>query len=312
MVSVILPVYNEEKIIGPLCARIKQSMSEVGEDFEVIFVNDGSTDRSVPEIETQHQIDKRVKLLSLSRNFGQQVAVTAGIDHASGDAVILMDCDMEDDPAAITSFIEHWRKGYDVVYAVREGRKESRWRRFGFGVFHWLNHLMSEIRMPSQAGLFCLMSRRSLGALARFPERNRYLPGLRFWVGFRQIGIPVPRPARYDRKARVGWRGLIRLSLNSLLSHSKLPLRLGTVLGFGMSALAVLFLSYVLYSKFISLRAIPGWASVVGLTLFFGGTQFIVLGILGEYVARIYDEVKMRPLYFVESTLGEIRQSRDR
>lgn len=312
MVSVVLPVYNEEKAIGPLCKGIKESISAVREDYEIIFVNDGSSDRSATEIAAQHRLDERVKLVNLSRNFGQQIAVTAGIEHASGDAVVLMDCDMQDDPAAIVSFVEHWRQGYDVVYAVRANRKESITKRVGFRFFHAVNHFMSEIHMPAEAGLFCLMSRRSLDAFARFQERNRYLPGLRFWVGFRQIGIPVSRLARYDGKARVNWRGLIRLSLNSLLSYSKLPLRLATMLGFAMSGFAVAFASFVLYSKFVSLRAIPGWASIVSLTLFFGGTQFLVLGVLGEYIARIYDEVKMRPLYFVESTLGDLQQKRVR
>ena len=303
-VSFVLPVYNEADGLRLICQGIQDAMAGVGHEYEIVFVNDGSVDRSVEEITALHQQNPRVKLVNLSRNFGQHIAVTAGLENASGDAAIVMDSDMQDDPAVIPRFIEMWQNGYDVVYATRTERKENFFKRLAFKSFHRINHALSEIHMPSDAGLFCLMSRRVLDAMSRLKERNRYLPGLRFWVGYRQIGIQVPRLERYDEVPRVGLRKLILLSLDSLLSYSKVPLRLATFLGFLMFCVAILVSSYVVYSRFISFRAIPGWASEVGLILFFGGTQFIILGILGEYIARIYDEVKVRPLYIVESKLG--------
>ncbi|HCK11829.1 MAG TPA: glycosyltransferase [Candidatus Latescibacteria bacterium] len=310
-ISIVLPVYNEMDAIRPVYEGVRDVLVEAGYDYEFVFANDGSVDGSEAAISALHASDDRVKLVSLSRNFGQQVAVTSGLEYASGDAVILMDCDMQDDPKAIPEFLDLWEKGYDVVYALRSDRQEGLFRRMAFKSFHRINHLLSDIRMPADAGLFCLMSRRVVLEMGRLKERNRYLPGMRFWVGFKQTGIRVRRLGRYDDVSRVSLSRLMILSLDSLVSHSKVPLRCVTLLGLLMFCVATGVASYVFYSKFISLVAIPGWASGVGLILFFGGFQFIVLGVLGEYLARIYDEVKMRPLYVVASTLGSFAR-RDR
>lgn len=309
MISFILPAYNEAGVIQAVYQAVRCVVLKMGYDYEFVFVNDGSMDGTADEIKTLHQSDLRVKLINLSRNFGQQVAVTAGLEHASGDAVIIMDCDMQDDPSVIPEFVDKWQEGYDVVYALRAGRKENVFKRVAFKIFHKVNHLLSEIHVPADTGLFCLISRRALRELNRFKERNRYLPGLRFWVGFKQVGISVPRLKRYDDIPRVSLRRLIFLSIDSMVSSSKIPLRLATFLGFFMFCFAMLVSGYVIYSKYITLKAIPGWASETGLILFFGGTQFIILGILGEYIARIYDEVKGRPLYIVESRVGEFNRT---
>ncbi|MDA0746997.1 MAG: glycosyltransferase family 2 protein [bacterium] len=304
VVSVVIPAYNEAGAIEPVYRAAGEAIEQAGFNFEIIFVNDGSRDGTDEEVAALHEKDHRVKLINLSRNFGQHVAVTAGLEHASGSAVILMDCDLQDDPSTLPRFIQMWQEGYDVVYALRTDRKENFLKRLAFSAFHRVNHALSEIHVPSDAGLFCIMSRRVIDELNRFKERNRYLPGLRFWVGFKQTGIQVPRLARYDDKPRVSFSRLVLLSMDSLISSSKVPLRLATFLGFLMFCFAAVLSAYVIYSKYISFKAIPGWASEVGLILFFGSTQFIILGILGEYIARIYDEVKMRPLYIVETKLG--------
>lgn len=270
-----------------------------------MFVDDGSRDGSARWIGDRRAEDGRVKLLRLSRNFGHQAAVTAGLAHASGRAVVLMDGDLQDPPELIPSLVAKWREGYEVVHTVKTRRKESWSRRAAFRAFYWMiRSLSSETDLPLQAGLFSLLDRRVVDELGRMPERNRYLAGLRAWVGFRQASVEYERDARWSGEPRVSVARLFRLAFDGIFSFSNLPLRLATLLGLVVSLSAFVLMATVLYQKLFTDRAILGWASLMTSVLFLGGVVLVTIGIIGEYTGRIYDEVKRRPLYVVAERLG--------
>jgi len=302
--SVVIPVYNEEATVPELWRRLRETLAAVGVDFEVIFVDDGSSDATASSLEALCREDPRVKALSLSRNFGHACAVTAGIDHARGDAVVLMDGDLQDQPEAIPALLEAWRQGHQVVYAIRVRRKESAPMRAAFRAFYWVLGRLSHLPLPQNAGNFCLMDRGVVEILRRMPEHNRYLPGLRAYAGFRQTGVPVERQARHSGAPRVGLLGLLRLAFDGVFSFSHAPIRLVTLFGLVVAAAAFFFMCIVLYKKLISHEAILGWASTLTAILFLGGTQLVTLGLLGEYIGRIYEEVKKRPYYIVQRRIN--------
>jgi dolichol-phosphate mannosyltransferase len=299
-VSVVLPVYNEGKVLETLERAVSGALGEAGCRGEIIFVNDGSRDESGAILDRLAAADPRVRVLHLARNFGQQAAVQAGLEHARGDAVVLMDADMQDDPASIARFVAKWREGFDVVYAIRVARKENAAKRFLFHAFYRVLNRIATTPMPPDAGNFGLVDRRVADAIVRLRDRDRYYAGLRSWVGYRQTGIEVERGPRYDGRPRVSMLGLWRLAQSAVFSFSAFPLAIFYAIAL-LSMTAFLGLAgFTLYHKLFSGLAIPGWTSVMMASSFFGAINSLGIAVLGEYVLRIYDQVRSRPLYLVD------------
>jgi dolichol-phosphate mannosyltransferase len=303
LLSVVAPVYDEAQGLGAFVQEVRQTLEALPRvsAYEIILVDDGSTDGTAEQLDALvRDSGGRVTALHLCRNFGHASAITAGLDHAHGDAVVLMDADLQDDPAVFPEFVEKWFEGYDVAYAVRTSRRESWPVRWGMALFYRLLGWVSDTKIPRSAGTFSLMDRRVVKVLCTLPERNRFLPGLRAWIGFRQASVQVPRRGRYDRRSRVGLRGLWRLSMNAIFSFSYFPLFFFRALGLLTLAGCFALAAFVLYHKCVSGKAVTAWASQMLSILFFGGINLLGIGIIGEYVARIYDELKGRPLYIVD------------
>jgi polyisoprenyl-phosphate glycosyltransferase len=300
--SMVLPVHNEADTLGEFFAELLSRVEASDVAVEALFINDGSTDDSLAEMRrikmaTADRAD--VVILDLARNFGHQAAVTAGIEHATGDAILVMDTDLQDDPAVIPEMIEKWRAGAEVVYAVRTSREEPLPLRALFNLYYRVFSTITPIEIPHAAGNFGLIDRRVAEEMRRLPEHNRYFPGLRAWVGFRQDGVDAPRRARGRGPSRVGFFGLTELALNGLFGFSALPLRLAFAVAMllalaGMAGIAVIF-----YIKLFTDLAVPMWSSIMTLIIFTASAQFFLIGLLGEYIARIYTEVKNRPHYIV-------------
>jgi len=299
LLSVVLPVYNEVEILERLHARVSHAVRRAAMPYEIIYVNDGSTDGSGELLDHLVQRDSHIRVLHLSRNFGHQAAVHAGLCEAQGDAVILMDSDLQDEPEAIERFVDRWRHGYDVVYAIRADRKESLPKRLLFNSFYRLLSAMATTPLPLDAGNFGLMDRRVVTELLALPERDRYLPGLRSWVGFRQTGITVERHARYDDTPRISLLGLFRLAKSAIFSFSAFPLTVFYVIGLSALTIFAALASFSLFCKLFTNLAIPGWTSHILSASFFGALNALGVSILGEYVIRIYDQVRARPLSLV-------------
>ncbi|MGH8009648.1 MAG: glycosyltransferase family 2 protein [Candidatus Binatia bacterium] len=302
--SVVVPVFNEETVIAELYRRLTRSLDGIRESYEMIFVNDGSGDQSLSLLCELTRQDGRVKVVNFSRNFGHQAALQAGLDGATGKAVILMDADLQDPPEMLGRFVELWRQGYEVVYAVRRKRKETFLKRAGYALFYRTMKAIAEIDVPLNAGDFCLLDRSVVDTLAALPERNRFLRGLRSWVGFKQVGVEYEREARHAGVPKYTLRKLIRLALSGYIGFSAMPLRAAVWLGFLSAGTGFTVALWVLITKLMDIPSPRGWASTVALILFVGGIQLLMLGIIGEYVGRVYDEVRQRPLYIVHSRLG--------
>lgn len=304
-ISVVVPAHNEESNLPELLRRLRAVLDRLdGGPHQVVIVDDGSVDRTWEVLTGEAGRDPRIVALSLSRNFGHQAALTAGLDHAGGDAVVVMDGDLQDTPEAIPDFVAKFREGYDVVYAQRVRRKESWWLRLCFFAFYRIMARLSDVTLPVDAGDFGLMSRRVVGELRAMREHHRYLRGLRGWVGFRQIGIPVERSERHTGRSqfRVGHR--VRFATDAILAFSTIPLRAAALLGAAAAGISFLVAVYAIVGKFIFSRQPQGFASLVVLITFLSGVLLFFLGIIGEYVGRIYEETKARPLYVVESRAG--------
>jgi glycosyltransferase involved in cell wall biosynthesis len=309
LISVVIPIYNEIDVIDALVNELRSTFAatQFPGRCEIVLVDDGSTDGSTERLDQLARANPaQIKVVHLARNFGHAPAVRAGLDHATGDAVILMDGDMQDDPVAFAPFIEKWLAGYDVVYAVRSSRQERYGAPLLFQLFYRMLNRVAEIAMPLDAGNFSLMDRRVVNELSALPERNRYLPGLRAWVGHRQIGVPVPRRARYDGSTRVGIKGLWRLANNAVFSFSHVPLTMFRTLGVIAVVFSTLLIAYACYGKLAGLT-IKAWMSQFITITFFGGVNLLGVGVIGEYVVRIYDEVKRRPTYIVDRVAGGSR-----
>ena len=304
MYSIIIPIYNEEQTLPELHRRLLEATKTLDQTMEVILVDDGSRDRSFLLMSQINKTDSRFKIIKLSRNFGHQIAITAALDVAKGDAVIMMDGDLQDPPELLVSMIEKWREGYQVVYTVKTSRKENPLKRFAFTSFYRLLHAVSSIPIPMDAGNFSLMDRKVVEVLKSMPERHRYISGLRAWAGFRQIGIEYAREARFAGKPHMSLRRLIALALDGIFSFSNVPLRLAIYVGSFSALIAFGAGLFVLYEKLFTNKAILGWASTIVTITFLGGLNLMTLGVIGEYVGRIYDEVKQRPKYVVSEYLG--------
>ncbi len=299
LVSVVLPVYNEVEVLGPLRSGVVDAVVVAGGRPEVVFVDDGSTDGGSVVLDRLAAEHPEVRVVHLARNFGHQAAVQAGLAHASGDAVVVMDSDLQDDPRAIVTFLDHWRQGFDVVYAVRVDRKEGPIKRMLFRSFYRTLAAIADTPMPADAGNFGLVDGKIARVIAALPDRDRYYAGLRSWVGFQQVGVPVERGARYDLKPRVSLRGLWRLAQSAIFSFSSVPLSVFYAISFLATLTFVGLGGFALYHKLFTGKAIPGWTSITLAASFGGALNALGIAILGEYVVRIYQQVRERPLYLV-------------
>jgi len=304
LVSIVLPVYNEAKVLPILTSRIAAVMTSCPMDYEIILVNDGSRDESPQILDQLAAASDKLRIVHLSRNFGHQAAVHAGLVHARGDAIVLMDSDMQDAPEAIPRFLAEWQAGFDVVYAIRTQRKENVVKRFLFSGFHRLMSAVAAVPIPTDAGIFGLVDRRVAKQIIAMGERDRYFPGLRSWVGMRQTGIVVERNARYDEQPRVSLAGLFRLAKTAMFSFSSFPLTIFHAIG-GLATVVFLGLSaFSLFCKLFTNMTIPGWTSYILTGSFFGALNALGISILGEYVIRIYDQVRGRPQFIVDRTVN--------
>jgi len=300
LLSVVLPVYNESAALPALVERIEEAVIPCGVRHEIIFVNDGSIDASAEVLDRLAETNARIRVVHLSRNFGHQAAVKAGLAQARGDAIVLMDSDMQDSPAAIPLFLREWESGFDVVYAIRTRRKEQLWKRFLFAAFHRLMAAVAEVPLPADAGIFSLIDRRVARAILAMGESDLYFPGLRGWVGFAQRGIEIEREARYDDRPRVSLRGLVRLAKAAVFSFSSFPLWVFHVIGLSAAAGFLGLGAFALGWKCFTNLAIPGWTSHILTGSFFGALNALGISILGEYLIRVYDQVRGRPSYLID------------
>ena len=305
LLSVVVPIFNERDTIPALHERLTSACAPLGH-YELVFVDDGSRDGSWDALRGLAAADPAVRGIRLSRNFGHQVALTAGLDAARGDAVVTMDGDLQDPPETIPALVEKWREGYDVVYAVRTERAgETRFKLASASLFYKLVNRLSSIAIPEQAGDFRLLSRRAVETLHSMPERARFIRGMTSWIGFRQTGVPYGREARHSGETKYPLRRMLRFAMDAITSFSTVPIRVITTLGFITVAFCLAYLVYTLWVRLFTDSAVPGWTSVIVVVLFLGGVQLISLGVIGQYVGRIFEEVKQRPLYVVAEVADE-------
>lgn len=303
-ISVVVPAFNEQETLEVLFDAVATSVSSAAESWELVIVDDGSRDRTRAIIDDLSARDARVRGVILSRNFGHEAAIEAGLRTARGQAVIVMDADMQDSPDALPRLIEAWRDGADVAYAVREGRKEGALMRAAFSGFYRFASKTMSIDLPRDAGPFCLMSRRAVDALNDMREHGRYFPGLRAFVGFTQVGVPIERRERYAGETKYPLAKRTGLAIAAIFSFSKLPLRIATIVGIASAVIAVLLAIYFLVATLAGVDVERGWTSLMVVLLFIGGLQLMVLGIVGEYVGKVYDETRNRPTFIVAEQIG--------
>jgi len=304
--DIVIPIYNEQENLPQLYQRLRAVCDGLDHwEWRVIYVNDGSSDASMTMMLEQGREDPRFTVIDLSRNFGHQAAITAGLEHATGDAVILMDGDLQDPPELIPDLLKRWQEGAQVVRAQRRSRKETGLRRLGFDVFHRIFSWISDFPIPMQAGIFGLLDRRAVNELKRLPEKNRFLPGLRSWVGFKQDIVTYDRQDRVGGEPKQSMKRLVRYALDAIFSFSYKPLKIMTVSGILISTSGFFLACFFIVRRLLGTEiAQTGFTTLVTLVLFLGGIQLIAIGLLGEYLARIYDEVKQRPLFIVSSRYG--------
>jgi len=297
-------VYNEEEVLGELHRRLDAVLGGLGHDIEMVFVDDGSRDRSQAIIRELAAADSRVRGAFFSRNFGHEAAIHAGLREARGDAVIVMDADLQDSPEALPSMIHAWEQGADVAYAVRHGRKEGPLQRAAFSAYYRIATRIVDVELPVDAGPFSIMSRPVVDAINAMSEHGRYFPGLRAFVGFRQTPVDVERAERFAGTTKYSFRGRTSGALHAIFAFSKLPLRLVSLLGFVAAAVALLGAAWVIIGSLINGSSAPGWVSLMTVVLLIAGVQLVTLGIVGEYVGKVYDEVRARPPFIVAERVG--------
>lgn len=304
--SVVIPIFNEQENLPALYKRLIRTLEKSEVAFEIIFVNDHSRDRSLPMMRALSRRDARVRVVSLSRNFGHQTAITAGLAHTRGDCVILMDGDLQDPPEVLPMLMQHRREGdWDVVYAIRRKRKEPPLVRLMYYLFYRMLSRMSTIEIPLDTGDFCIMTRRVADRLNELPERNRFVRGLRAWVGFRQTGMEYERAARYAGTPKYTFKSLMRLAFDGILSFSNVPLRVSMYLGLFVSIGGILYALFIIIGRLLgAYKQLPGWSTTVVAVLVLGGVQLLMLGVFGEYLGRIYEEIKGRPRFVVDELIG--------
>jgi glycosyltransferase involved in cell wall biosynthesis len=298
--SIIAPVFNEMGNLDILYTRIKEVMDSTGEEWELVLVDDGSSDGSTDKIRELGQQDACVRPVIFARNFGHQLAVTAGLDYSRGDAVVIIDADLQDPPEVILDMIQKWREGYQVVYAVRTEREGETWfKKFTASLFYRIIYRITDVKIPLDTGDFRLLDRKVVDVLKGMRERYRFLRGMSVWVGFKQTGVEYRRAARFTGETKYPFKKMFKFALNAVTSFSYFPLQLATFVGFISAGIAIVFIPIVIILRLTGWQAFIGQATTLIAVLFLGGVQLISLGILGEYIGRIYDEVKGRPLYVV-------------
>jgi len=304
--DIVIPIYNEQENLPELYQRLRDVCDQLDQtDCRVIYVNDGSRDRSLSIMLEQHRTDPRFTVLELSRNFGHQAAITAGMMHAHGDVVVFMDGDLQDPPEAIPHLLDRWRGGVQVVRAQRRSRKESGLRRIGFEAFHKVFSWISDFPIPSQTGIFGLVDKQALEEIKKLTEKNRFFPGLRSWVGFEQGIVYYDRQERAGGEPKQSFKRLIKYALDAIFSFSYKPLKMMTAIGIFISTIGFALACFFILRRLLGIEiAQTGFTTLVTLVLFLGGVQLIAIGLLGEYLARIYDEVKQRPLFIVRKGYG--------
>ena len=303
--SFVIPVYNEEETLRELFGRLRAVLDTLDGEAEVILVDDGSTDASYRTLLELHAADERFKAVRLTRNFGHQIALTAGLDFALGDAVVIMDADLQDPPELVPELARRWQEGYDIVHAVRSERRADPWlKRVTAGVFYRLLRRLANVDVPLDVGDFRLVDRRALDAFRTLRERHRYVRGMFAWLGFRQTGVEYRRPARFAGETKYPFRKSLRLAVDGIVSFSHVPLRLALVVGLFISVVSFGIGLFAIGAKLAGAFVVPGWASLLVVVSFLGGVQLVVMGMMGLYVARIYDEVKARPLYLISEAAG--------
>jgi len=303
--SVVIPILDESSNVLPLYEELRKVLDPLCAGYELIFVDDGSTDGSADRVRELHAADPRVKLLSLSRNFGHQMALTAGMDHASGDATIVMDGDLQHPPAVIPELVARWKEGFEVVYTVRRSTAAAGpLKRATASLFYRVFRRLSGIHLPSHAADFRLLDRTVVDAFRGIRERARFLRGLTVWAGYRSIAVPYQAPRRAAGESKYSTGRMARLGIDALVSFSTIPLHAAIYVGFSLAFLGFLYALYALYARFVTGNVLPGWTSLALLVSVVGGLQLILLGVVGIYLGKIYEEVKKRPLYLVRSALG--------
>jgi polyisoprenyl-phosphate glycosyltransferase len=304
--DIVIPIYNEEENLGELQRRLRDVCSRIEScDWQVLYVNDGSGDRSLSIMLEQYQADPRFRVLDLSRNFGHQAAITAGLMQASGDVVVFMDGDLQDPPEVIPDLLAAWRGGAQIVRAQRLSRQESGLRRLGFDAFHTIFKWVSDFPIPAQTGIFGLVGKQALNELKKLTERNRFFPGLRSWVGFEEGIVYYDRQERAGGEPKQSFKRLIKYALDAIFSFSYKPLKMMTAMGIFISTIGFALACFFILRRLLGIEiAQTGFTTLVTLVLFLGGVQLIAIGLLGEYLARIYDEVKQRPLFIVRKGYG--------
>jgi dolichol-phosphate mannosyltransferase len=306
LLSIVVPCYNEDAVLPELHRRLVTVLEQIKDaSFELIYTDDGSNDGTPETLRQLQANDRRIRVVSLSRNFGHQIAVTAGLEHASGEAVVIIDADLQDPPEVIPEMIERWRDGYQVVYGLRATRAgETTFKRWTAKAFYRFINRLSEVEIPVDVGDFRLLDRKVVEALLAMPERDRFLRGMISWLGFKQVAVIYDRAPRHAGHSKYPLIKMWRFALDSVISFSLVPLRLAVWVGFGAIAASFAGIAYALIIRLYTTDWVRGWASIFTAVLFLGGVQLITLGIVGEYVGRIYAEVKQRPLYFVRERLG--------
>lgn len=306
LLSIVVPCFNEAEVLWETHGRLIHTLTQLDDlDFEIIYVDDGSRDATPDVLREIQALDPRARTLRFSRNFGHQTAVTAGLEHASGDAVVLIDADLQDPPDVIAEMVARWREGYHVAYGVRTDREgETRFKLASAKAFYRLLNRLSETEIPLDTGDFRLMDRTVVDALRAMPERDRFLRGMVAWAGFRQTSVPYRRAARFAGESKYPFLKMVRFALDGLTSFSRAPLRLATWMGFLVSGIALAAIVYALVLRLFTNNWVTGWTALFIAVLFIGGAQLLSLGVIGEYVGRIYGEAKRRPLYLIEEAHG--------
>ena len=307
ILSIVSPVYNEAENLGEFYSRVINATDNLNLEIEIIYINDGSQDSTIDIITKQRQIDNRITIIDLSRNFGKEIALTAGLDYSSGDAVIVIDADLQDPPELIPKLVEKWREGYDVVNAKRIKRKgESLLKKVMSYIYYRLLFYLSDINVPKDTGDFRLLNKNAIDALLKLREKHRYMKGLFVWVGFKQKEIEYEREARFKGKTKWGFFSLFNLAFDGLTSFSIMPLRLASTIGFLSALIGFFYGAVIVFKTLFFHEPVAGFTSLVVLITFFGGIQLLSIGIIGEYIGRIFNETKNRPLYVVKNIQGSI------
>ncbi len=303
--SIIIPMFNEEANIDYLFKRLLSVLDNMNNSYEIVCVNDGSKDNTIQHLIAHHQNNPQIKVIDLSRNFGKEIALTAGLDYASGAGIIPIDADLQDPPELIEELVNKWREGYDVVYATRRSRQGESWlKRFTANAFYRVISQISQVPIPPDTGDFRLIDRRVVESIKQMPERTRFMKGLFAWVGYRQTSIYYDRPQRYKGKTKWNYWKLWNFAIDGIASFSLAPLKIWSYIGLTISLVAFIYAAFLILRTLILGIDVPGYASLMVALLFMGGMQLVTLGVIGEYIGRIYEEVKGRPLYLVRNCYG--------